>query len=52
MYLSYVTFFFFFNALLESVVFQRVKDLALSLQQVRLLLWGGFVACPGHFRMP
>ena len=31
---------------------QWVKDLALSLQQLRLLLWVGFDLCPGNFHMP
>ena len=31
---------------------QCLKDLALSLQQLRLLLWHGFSPWPGTIRMP
>ena len=31
---------------------QQVKDLALSLQQPRLLVWRGFNPWPGNFYMP
>ena len=35
----------------SSLVVQWVKDLALSLQQLRLLLWCGFDPWPGNFYM-
>ena len=31
---------------------QQVKDLVLSLQQLRSLLWHGFNPWPGNFHMP
>ena len=36
----------------SSLVAQQVKDSALSLQQLRLLLWCGFHPWPGNFCMP
>ena len=35
----------------NSFVVQQIKDLALSLQQLRLLLWCGFDPWPGNFYM-
>ena len=40
------------NALREFPVAQWVKDLALTLQWLRSLLWLGFDPCPGKFHMP
>ena len=31
---------------------QWVKDLVVSLQQLRMLLWHGFDSWPGNFHMP
>ena len=36
----------------SSIVVQRVKDPALSLQQLEQLLWHGFDPWPGNFYMP
>ena len=36
----------------SSPVLQQVKDLVLSLQQLRLLLWRGFDPWPGKFHTP
>ena len=36
----------------RSLVAQWVKDLALSPQQLRSLLWHRFYAWPGNFHMP
>lgn len=36
----------------SSPVVQPVKDMPLSLQQLRLLQWGGFDPWPGKFRKP
>ena len=37
---------------LSSLVAQKVKDLALSLLWLWLLLWCGFDPWPGNFHMP
>ena len=36
----------------RCLVTHWVRDLALSLQQLRLLLWHGFHLWPGNFHMP
>ena len=36
----------------SSLGVQQVKDLALSLQWLRLLPWPGFDACPRNFHKP
>ena len=36
----------------NSPVAQQIKDLALSLEQLRWLLWRGFYSRPKNFHMP
>ena len=44
--------YFLKNILRHSLVAQKVKDLVVSLQQLRSLLWYGFNPWPGNFHMP
>ena len=46
-----MSFFICQKGLKEFPVAQRVKDLALSLQWLGLLLWRGFDPWPGNFHM-
>ena len=46
-----VNFFFFLKGVWSSLVAQQVKDLALSLLWLRLLVWHGFYPWQENLRM-